>query len=209
MEISLQVQGIKLQLDNMKMQIENIILQNNNPLMMVNPTGDQLLNLSMQMLNTGLQVFNTGIYLSMNQDKFYKQLSKISEQINNTLNSYQMVNQNIIFQQQMMQQQMMQQQMEDQQRFIEQQNAILINNHKINVIFEDPSIGKINIVVEPDITIKELSEKYKDKIGIEKYNKIKFFITNTNRFFKDDNFRLKKFYPDISNMESITISVFY
>ena len=204
MNISLPVQGIKLQLDNMKIQIENII-QNNNPLMMVNPIGDQLLNLSMQMLNTGLQVFNTGINLSMNQDKFYEQLSKISEQINNTLNSYQMINKNMIFQQQMMQQQMMQQQIEEQQRIMEQQKAFM---HKINAIFEDP-FGKINIVVEPDITIKELFEKYKEKIGIERYNKISFFITNANTLYKDDNFRLKKYYPDIINKDRITITVVY
>ena len=108
-----------------------------------------------------------------------------------------------------MQQQMIQQQMEEQQKILEQQNAIMQNQHKINVIFEDPNFGKTNIIVDQNITFKELFEKYKEKIGIEKYNKIKFFITNTNRFFKDDNFRLKKFYPDISNKGSITITVFY
>ena len=203
MDTSLQIQGIKLQLDNMQMQIENIILQNNNQIMMVNPLGDQLLNLSMQMINTGLQAFNTGINLSMNQDKFYEQLSKISDQINNILNSHQ-ININMIYQQQMMQQQM-----EEQQKILEQQNAIMQNQHKINVIFVYPNFGKTNIVVDQNITFKELFEKYKEKIGIEKYNKIKFFVTNAYTLSKSNNFGLKQYYPDISNKTNISISVVY
>ena len=208
MDTSLQIQGIKLLLDNMQMQIENIILQNNNQIMMLNPLGDQLLNLSMQMINTGLQAFNTGINLSMNQDKFYEQLSKISDQINNILNSHQIINQNMIFQQQMMQQQMIQQQMEEQQKILEQQNAIMRNQHKINVIFEGPNLGKTVIVVDQNITFKELFEKYKEKIGIEKYNKIKFFVTNAYTLLKDNNFGLQKYYPDIINKDRINITVF-
>ena len=209
MDTSLQIQGIKLLLDNMQMQIENIILQNNNQIMMVNPLGDQLLNLSMQMINTGLQAFNTGINLSMNHDKFYEQLSKISDQINNILNSHQIINLNMIYQQQMMQQQMMQQQMEEQQKILEQQNAIMQNQHKINVIFEDPNFGKTNIIVDQNITFKELFEKYKDKIGIEEYNQIKYFVTNAYKLLKDNNFGLKKYYPDISIKNNISISVVY
>ena len=209
MDTSLQIQGIKLQLDNMQMQIENIILQNNNQIMMINPLGDQLLNLSMQMINTGLQAFNTGINLSMNQDKFYGQLSKISDQINNILNSHQIINLNMIYQQQMMQQQMMQQQMEEQQKILEQQNAIMQNQHKINVIFEDPNFGKTNIIVDQNITFKELFEKYKEKIGIEEYNQIKYFVTNAYKLLKDNNFGLKKYYPDIINKDRINITVFY
>ena len=221
MDTSLQIQGLKLQIDHLKMQIEDIIVQNNNSLMMVNPIsiGDQILNLSIQMINSGLQAFNTGINLSMNKDKFYDQLSKISQQINNILSSYQMVNQNMVLQQQMIQQQlmqqqmiqqqMMQQQMEEQQRIMEQQNAIMQNKHIINAIFDDPSLGKKNIVVEPDITFKELFEKYKNEIGMERYNEIKYFTTNGYILLKDDNNRLKKCHPNILGMDRIIITVFY
>ena len=155
----------------------------------------------------------------MNKDKFYEQLSKISQQINNILSSYQMVNQNMVLQQQMIQQQlmqqqmiqqqMMQQQMEGQQRIMEQQNAIMQNKHKINAVFEDPGFWKKNIVVEPDITFKELFEKYKNEIGIERYNEIKYFITNGYTLLKDDNNRLKKCYPNILGGDRITITAFY
>ena len=219
MDRSLQIPGLKLQRDHMKMQMDDIRVQNNNSLMMVNPIGDQLLNLSIQMINSGLQAFNTGINLSMNKDKFYEQLSKISQQITNILSSYQMVNQNMVLQQQMIQQQfmqqqmiqqqMMQQQMEEQQRIMEQQNAIMQHKHKINAIFDDPSLGKKNIVVESDITFKELFENYKNEIGIERYNKIKFFMTNACQLLKDDNNRLKKYHPNILGMNKITITVFY
>ena len=219
MDTSLQIQGLKLQIDHLKMQIEDIIVQNNNPLMMDNPIsiGDQLLNLSIQMINSGLQAFNTGINLSMNKDKFYDQLSKISQQINNILSSYQMVNQNMVLQQQMIQQQLMQQQMiqqqwmpqqmEEQQRIMEQRNPFMQNEHKINAIFEGPSFGRKNIIVEPDITFKELFEKYKNEIGIERYNEIRYFITNGYRLLKDDNNRLKKYHPNILGMDNINIII--
>ena len=92
---------------------------------------------------------------------------------------------------------------------MEQQNAIMQNQHKINVIFEGPNFGKTNIVVDQNITFKELFEKYKDKIGLEKYNKIKYFVTNAYTLLKNNNFGLKKYYPDIINKDRIYITVFY
>ena len=181
----LQIQGIKSQVNNMKLQLENIEMQNNNGFMMPNPFGDQLLNLSIQMLNTGLQTFNIGSNLTMNVNNFYEQLKKISEQINTILMSNQMMMQNMMLQQQMMQQQIMQQQMEGIQR-IEQQNLILSNRHKINVYFDGGNFFRINIVVEPDITISELFQKLKNEIGPEKFNQIKTFLYNGQKIDKND-----------------------
>ena len=208
MDTNFQIQGIKLQLDYMKMRIDNIIIQNKIPLMMKN-VEDNLLYLSIQMLNTGLQAFINGINLSMNKDKFYKKLSKISEQINNILSSHHMINQNMIFQQQKVQLQIIQQQMKEQQRIMGDQKAIMQNMPKINVIFEDLIYSeKKIIIVQPVITFKELFEKYKNEIGIERYNTIKCFVTKSYTLLKGDNNRLEKYYPNIYNMDRINITVF-
>ena len=208
MDKNFQIQGIQLQLDYMKMRIDNIIIQNKIPLMMKN-VEDNLLYLSIQMLNTGLQAFINGINLSMNKDKFYEKLSKISKQINNILSSHHMINQNMIFQQQKVQLQIVQQQMEEQQRIMGEQKAIMQNMPKINVIFEDLIYSeKKIIIVQPVITFKELFEKYKNEIGIERYNTIKCFVTNSYTLLKGDNNRLEKYYPNIYNMDRINITVF-
>ena len=175
MDINLQIQGIKSTIDNMKLQIENIEIQNNNPLlqMMKNQVGDQLLNLSIQMLNTGIQLFNYSINLAMDKNKFFMQLQIISEQINSKINSFnaEKINQQII-QQQMMQQPMIQQQMEH--------NQIGLGK-KINAIFLQLQFGKkkINFVVDEDITIKQLLDKYMERVYGYENKEIRFIVNAT------------------------------
>ena len=178
MDISLQIQGIKTQLDNMKLQVDNIEMLNNNP-MMKNTIGDQLLNLSLQILNTGIQIFNSGKIFSLNSNKYFEKLKEISNQINNVINSYNMDKmQQQMMQQQMMQQQMMQQQMMQQQmmqqQMMQQQN---IDSFKINVSFKG-NFQSFSLAVKPNMTIKELCDKFKEKITIN-YNSLKnkqFFL---------------------------------
>ena len=107
---------------------------------------DQLLNLSIQMLNSGFQLFNYVINLTMNKNKFFLPLQKISEQINSQINSFNTENMNqqvMMMQQQMMQQQMMQQQMIQQQMMQQQMmQPPMIHNQiqmkkKANVIFSN------------------------------------------------------------------------
>ena len=168
MDINLQIQGIKSTIDNMKLQIENIEIQNNNPMfqMMMNPVGDQLLNLSIQMLNSGFQLFNYAINLTMNGSKFFMQLQKISEQINSEINSFNIKNMN----QQMIQQQMLQQQIIRQQMIQQQMMQHQIKNNKmelgkkINVTFRNLDGSQINIIVEEDITVKQILDKYMSRV---------------------------------------------
>ena len=207
MDTNLQIQGIKSQVNNMKLQIENIEMQNNNGFMMQNPIGEQLLNLSIQLLNSGIQTFNIGSNLTMNADNFYDQLNKISEQINNILMSHQMMIQNMMFhQQQMMQQQIMQQQMEEIHR-MEQPEINLQNKFKINATFYYGNFGNLNIIVDPDVTISVLLEKLRNKIGMEKYNQIKFFVINGHNIYKNDKNKLKDY--SFSMGANIKISVMY
>ena len=161
MDINLQIQGIKSQIDNIKLQLENIEMQNNVPMMM-NPIGDQLLNLSIQILNTGIQTFNIGKDNSMNHDIYYEKLQIILDQINKMINSYNMeAMQQQMMQQQMIQQQIMQQQIM-QQQMIQQINA---DSFKINFFFSYiPYLEKINLAVEPNMTVKELCCKFNEKI---------------------------------------------
>ena len=142
MDTTLQIQGIKTHIDNIKLQIDNIEMQNNNALMIINPISDQLLNLSMQMLNTGLQTFNIGSNLSMNMNmnKYYDQLSEISERINDILISNQNIIQNMVIQPQQMMNQMFPIPM------IEQ--PIMVEKYKINVVFESSSWDRLNMIVD-------------------------------------------------------------
>ena len=169
MDINLQMQGIKTQLDNMKLQVDNIEMLNNNP-MMKNTIGDQLLNLSIQILNTGIQIFNTGKFFSLNANKFFEKLKEISDQINIIINSHNMDKmQQQMMQQQMMQQQMMQQQMIQQQMMQQQQN---IDSFRINVIFQG-NFKSFCLAVKPNITIKELYDKFNEEITT-KYKNLQY-----------------------------------
>ena len=147
----------------------------------MNPIGDQLLNLSIQILNTGIQTFNIGKDNSMNHDIYYEKLQIILDQINKMINSYNME----AMQQQMMQQQMMQQQMIQQQtmqqQIMQQQMIQQINadTFKINFVFNNiPYLEKINLAVEPNITVKELCCKFNEKIFSmdDRLNKCKYIL---------------------------------
>ena len=159
MDTSIQIQGIKSQIENMKFQIDNIEIQNNNSsFMMINPIGEQLINLSLQMLNTGIRAFNIGSNLSMNINKYYNSIMQISNQINNILTSQQMMNQMVplnVMQQQMIMQPKM---------------------HKKNVYITDSVGRRINFIIDKDTTVKELCDKYQNKIGYR--DKIKYLLMN-------------------------------
>ena len=219
MDISLQIQGIKTFLDNMKLQVENIEIQNNNAMnpLMMNQIGDQLLNLSIQMLNNGIQYFNNFKYLSMNINQYYEKLNMISQQINNILTSQQMMNQQA---QQQMQQQMMQQQMIQQQQqmllqqqmmqaqMIEEMQKQLNNNiKKFNIIFKDTRGMKTILVVDVDITIKELIDKYMNKAyGYEKKDLV--FNFNAKTIDRNSQIKLKeKFIYYLKENRPINITV--
>ena len=197
MDIGLQIQGIKTFLDNMKLQVENIEMQNNNAMnpMMMNQIGDQLLNLSIQMLNNGIQYFNNFKYLSININKYYEKLNVISQQINNILTSQPMMNQ--IAQQQMMQQQVLLQQQMMQPQMMEPMQMQLNNNKKkCNILFYYPNTTdniQANLIVDGDITIKELIDKYMNRVyGYEK--KDLDFIFNGIRLGRNSQTILRKFF---------------
>ena len=191
MDISLQIQGIKTFIDNMKLQIENIEMQNNNAMnpLMMNQIGDQLLNLSIQMLNNGIQYFNNFKYLSMNINQYTGKLKVISQQINNILTSQQMIQQQMMQQQQkFFQQQMMQPQMMEP---IQMQ----LNNEKkkSNVCFKDVRGKNTNLIVEEDITIKELIDKYMNRVyGYEKSDLC--FLYDANYIDRNSQIKLREFF---------------
>ena len=193
MDINLQIQGIKSTIDNMKLQIENIEIQNNNPMfqMMMNPVGDQLLNLSIQMLNSGFQLFNYAINLTMNGSKFFMQLQKISEQINSEINSFNIKNMNQqMIQQQMLQQQMMQQKMLHQQMIQPQmENNQIQSVKKVNVPFRNLDGSQINIIVEEDITVKQILDKYMSRVYGYENEEIKF-ICNSKILIRNSSTKL-------------------
>ena len=192
MDTTFQIQGIKSQIDNMKLQIENIEMNFMNPMSMF-PTSEQLLNLSMQLLNTGIQAFNIGKNQTMIvNNKYTEQLKTISDNINNILNSLQLQQ----MQAQMMQQQqmMIQQQMMMQQQMMNQQHMEqpMTNSIKINVIFRNPNGTTTNFVVDENITIRELLDKYMEKeYGYIYEDKDLVFLYNVNYLKRNDNKKLK------------------
>ena len=109
MDSNIQIQTLKSQIENLKLQIDNIEMQNNQKNTTIlsnyeNQIGEQLLNLSIQMFNAGIQTFNTGKsnIMPLNLDKYYIQLSNISNQINSIIEDHNK-------QKQMMEQMQMQQ----------------------------------------------------------------------------------------------------
>ena len=90
---------------------------------------------------------------------------------------------------------------------MEQPEINLQTKYKINAIFFYPNFGKINITVDPDVTISELLEKLRNKIGMEKYNQIKFFAINGHNIYKNDKNKLKDY--SFSMGANIKIYVMY
>ena len=162
-----------------------------NPMMM-NQIGDQLLNLSIQMLNNGIQYFNNFKYLSMNINQYYEKLKVISQQINNILISQQMMNQ-------MMQQQMPLQQQIMQQQMMEPMQMQLNNNRrKKTFFFQDTSGRQTNLTVDEDITIKELIDKYMNRVyGYE--NEDLVFIFNANKIDRNSQIKLREYFKFYAN----------
>ena len=215
MDTSFQIQEIKSQIENMKLQIENIESQNNN---MVNTIGDQLLILSIQMFNTGIKTVNAGKNLTNNFDKYLGQITKIPEKINNLINSYNLEKQQQQMQQQMMnqqmqflQQQMLQQQMQQQQMQQQQMQQQQIDDWKIvNIVFKDSSLGATNLVIETEKTLKDLLDKYMNKIYGYNNSKI-VFIVNGSKIKRNSNIKIKDYFssykgyflPDINVIEQI------
>ena len=205
MDTSFQIQEIKSQIENMKLQIENIESQNNN---MVNTIGDQLLILSIQMFSTGIKTVNAGKNLTNNFDKYLGQITKIPEKINNLINSYnlekqqqqmqqQMMNQQMQFlQQQMLQQQMqqqIQQQMFQQQMIQQQMNQQELDDWKIvNVTFKDLR-QFTNLVIETEKTLKDLLDKYMNKIYGYNNSKI-IFIFDARKIERNSNIKIKDYF---------------
>ena len=173
---------------------------------MVNTIGDQLLILSIQMFNTGIKTVNAGKNLTNNFDKYLGQITKIPEKINNLINSYnlekqqqqmqqQMMNQQMQFlQQQMLQQQMQQQQMQQQQMQQQQMQQQQIDDWKIvNIVFKDSSLGATNLVIETEKTLKDLLDKYMNRVYGYNNSKI-FFIVNASRIERNSNIKIKDYF---------------
>ena len=211
MDINFQIQGIKSQVDNMKFQIENIENQNNNmmnPMMQTNQIGDQILILSMQMFNTGIQTFNIGKTLSMNLNKYFDQLKKISEQLNNLIKQEEMNQQMMIQQEMMIQQQIMaQQQMNFQHQQMMEQNfrEQKIKEWKIvNLLFRAQNGNLKTIVIETERTIKELIDKYMEVVyGFENRNII--FVFNANKLNRNDNRKIKEYFSSFKGLSILPI----
>ena len=188
MDTRSQIQGIKAQIENIKSQIESIEVKNKNTLLMMDPIGDLLLNLGIQMFNTGLQAINMGNNLSSNTNKFYPQIKKVSEQINNILNSYQTKIQTMMLQQKQTMNQML-------------QKKLMEKKSKINLIIESNHCEKIGMIVEPDITFEEIYYQFLERIG-KKYLKI-YFLCNSHKIKKNDQRKL----TEISTGNNISITV--
>ena len=207
-----QIQLIQSQIMGIKFQIDNISIQNNNMSMMNNTQiGEQLLNLSMQILNTGIQTFNIGKKLVMNCYNYIEQLKMISEQINSLINSN-----NIMPQQPMMMmpplpppmliQQNWMNLYQNENDFNEQENPLNNQkNYKINVVFKSNTGVITTIIVDKEITVEELLNKYINKRGLNRLENLNFnFIKNGNFLKRND----KRKVIDISGFNyEITIQV--
>ena len=197
MDSNIQIQSLKSQIENIKLQIDNIEIQNNNLFMMNNNSiSEQLLNLSIQILNAGVQAFNVGknMNMMMNMQNFYFKLKKISEEINSIINGSNME------QFQLMQQQMMQQ-MQNQimmQQQVQAQNKIF----KYNVEFARFNGIKNNLVVNGNITVEELLNKYLNKYYGQDNGRIKFLF-NAKDIKRNEKRTVENFFRYVTNSKII------
>ena len=157
MNIGQQIQGIKLHLNNITLQLENIEMQNINNAMnmnqiMMNQFGEQFLNLSFQIFNMGIQTFNTGKDLVMNTDIFFDQLIDLSGQINFMIQSHNMEKMN---------QMLFQHPIINQQEFFQQE---LRPSIKANFFFKGDLIKTFCLCFEPYTKVKELYEKFSERV---------------------------------------------
>ena len=193
MDTNIQIQSLKSQIDNMKLQISNIEIENN---MMNNQLqGEQLINLGIQMLNTGLFSINAGKCKIMTSPLIYhEQLENISKQINNIINE-------IIQQKQMIQQQcfMMQNQMINQ---INMNNLqIPYSKPKLNITFV--GVFNINIVCDYDTKIKDVLDKFSNRVGKPK-DKYRFLFKG-EILDKNDERKIENILTNV-NCEQIIIT---
>ena len=195
----------------MKFQIENIEIQNNNmmnPMMQMNQIGDQLLILSLQMINTGIQSFNIGKNISINLDKYIDQLKTISEQINNLINTENIKKQQIMIQMQLMHQQemMMQQQMMAQQQMFQNLEQ---TQKRVNMIFNSNIKNGICLSVEPDMTIKELCNKYDERMRNLGYKNNNYYILyDACKIEKNNQAKIKDYFRLETNNQFILTVIF-
>ena len=209
-----QIQLIQSQIMGIKFQIDNISIQNNNMSMMNNTQiGEQLLNLSMQILNTGIQTFNIGKKLVMNCYNYIEQLKMISEQINSLINSN-----NIMPQQPMMMmpplpppmliQQNWMNLYQNENDFNEQENPLNNQkNYKINVVFKSNTGVITTLVVDKEITVEELSNKYINKRGLNRLQNLNFKFNKNGNFLKRNDKRKIIDIPGFNRGPVITIEV--
>ena len=208
MYTNIQIQTLKSQIENIKLQIDNIEMQNNQNNMTGlfnydNQIGEQLLNLSIQMFNAGIQTFNTGKsnnIIGTNLDKYYIQLSNISNQINSIIDDHnkqkQMMEQMQVQMQQMQQMQMQQMYMQQMQMQKENMQKLMESNTKIEVKFSDSSKGTKYLLVNKRTTISELLKQYKDKI-YGSVNKKLMFLYKGLKLDKSDRRKIE----DVLDME--------
>ena len=178
MDTNFQIQSLKSQLESIKLQMDNIEIQNNS-LQMSNPIGQQLFILSMQLLNAGIQAFNTGkiMYKANDNQKFYEQLRKISEQINSIIkeNDMQPIPQSTLSQQQVFNFPLSTSQM----------NTTII-------VFQNSSIGiTTNIKAVNELTMGELFKKYVNEVYGETKKKISFFY-DSKKISRDEKRKIKE-----------------
>ena len=196
----MQIQALKSQIENIKLQIDNIEMQNNNMLMMNNNSiSEQILNLSIQMFNAGIQAFNTGknMNMMMNMQNSYDKLKKISEQINSIISEYDNMNQ----MQQMQQQMMMQQQFQAQQQLMQPHIK-----EKFNVTFKTTVGKRINLVVDYDVTVEELLNKYIN----EYYGPVKgrlVFIYNASEIKRNEKRTIENFFKPVIHPQIIVNNI--
>ena len=200
MDTHIQIQSIKSQIENIKLQIDNIEMQSNNMLMMNNNSiSEQILNISIQMLNAGIQAFNTGknMNMMMNIQNSYDKLKKISVQINSIISEYDNKNQMQLMQQQMIMQQMQQQIMMQQQIEAQQQLMQPHIKEKYNVTFKTTGGKENNLVVDYDMTVEELLNKYINNY----YGPVKgklVFLYNASRIKRNEKSIIRLYFESIN-----------
>ena len=148
--------------------------------MVINNQDEQLINLGIQILDTGILALKSVFNLSMHFNKYRNKLQNISNEIN-IISTHPL--------------QTMQQQLAQMQQLMIQQQMNEQAKRKVNIIFHDTRGRDTILIVDLDITIEELYNKYMDKAPLYGHDRKDFvFRYNGQQLKKDDKRKIKDYF---------------
>ena len=182
--MSFLIKNTELQLKNINNLFENLNIQAQN-IIGIHNLGEQMQNIALQMLNLGIKLFNKSFMFPDLQTNIYNikfQIENANLQINNIISHLNIKIQNF-------------ENCNLGNNFMMMNNSNENTNKKINVTFKTIHGLKVNLVVDYGKSMKEVLEKFCERIGkpeLIRDNKI-YFLCNSEKININDQTKVEDF----------------